>query len=158
MINQMDLVNAITKEIKRQKIKEMNSRQFNSIITAANNIIKEFNISDKPLKEGMTLTEWYESDYVGASSKFMAFILKCGRSCVINHPHDPSDFERCYLFLKTFPEAKKEMHRLKECSKVWSAMVDSWFEMERLYEEEKEYGKAPKLYALMQKIINEESK
>lgn len=68
------------------------------------------------------------------------------------YPYDPSDFGRCHRFLQAFPNAKKNLDKLRESGPEWSAYIDHWGEMERLYEEERPTEKAPKLYGLMLSI------
>lgn len=104
------------------------------------------------------IIDWLQSGDTGLSSKYMASV--CARagnpqSLYPSYPLDPSDFGRCYRFLKAVPEARDNLHKLKDSGAVWSAYVDHWDEMERLYEEEQPTGSAPKLYALMQRIRRE---
>lgn len=74
-------------------------------------------------------------------------------------PYDPDDFGRCYRLLKLFPEWRERLGEMRSVpgwvGKAWGRLVDNWQEMERLYEEERPIGRAPKLYALMQRLIDE---
>lgn len=98
------------------------------------------------------LIDWLQSGDTGLSSKYMAAVCAGAGGARNEYPHDPSDFGRCYRFLKAVPEARENLHRIKDSGAVWAAYVDHWVEMERLYEEELSTSKAPKLYALMQRI------
>ncbi len=101
------------------------------------------------------LIEWLQSGDTGLSSKYMAAVCAGAGAARNFYPSDPSDFGRCYRFLKAVPEARENLHKLKDSGAVWAAYVDRWDEMERLYEEEQPTGRGPKLYALMQRLIRE---
>jgi hypothetical protein len=136
MINQIDLVGAISKELDRQGMTHVNQRQFNAIIKAANQIIFELETPDTPSKPGMGLEEWLLSDDTGASSKYMACIL-LGKGPHAEHayPYDSEDFGRCYRFLQAVPEARKNLEKLKDCGPVWETYIKNWPELERLFEQ-----------------------
>jgi hypothetical protein len=102
-----------------------------------------------------SIINWLQSGDVGLSSKYMASVCAYPTQARNFHPADPSDFGRCYRFLRAVPEARDNLHRLKDSGAVWAAYVDHWDEMERLYEEEMPTGRAPKLYALMQRLRKE---
>lgn len=135
MVSQIDLVGAISNELDRQGIKHVNQRQFNAIIKAANLVLAEIAIPNTLSKPGMGLEEWLLSDDTGASSKYMACIL-LGKGPHADHayPYDSDDFGRCYRFLRAVPEARKNLDKLKECGPVWNIYIESWAELERLYE------------------------
>lgn len=67
-------------------------------------------------------------------------------------PADPDDFGRCYRLLKAIPGWRARLPEVAKAHPSWRRMVKHWAEMERLYEEEFETGRAPKLYAFMQKL------
>lgn len=67
------------------------------------------------------------------------------------HPHDPDDFRRCYLLLKTVPEWKEKLHLMKAVSPVWEKLVDNWSLFTEMLEELMR-GKTNNLYDLMKEI------
>lgn len=135
VVNQIDLIGAISNELTRQGIKRVNQRQFNAIINAANRIIFEIDTPNTLSKPGMGLEEWLLTDDTGASSKYMASIL-LGKGPHAEHayPYDADDFGRCYRFLQAVPEARKNLDKLKECGPVWNTYIENWSELEGLYE------------------------
>lgn len=150
-ISQMYLVADIAEALERRGHSYVEPRHMNAIISAANAICAEFNRESVVASDGMGLQAWLKSDDKGASSKWMAHVCAGGPSVANNYPYDPDDFGRCYRFLRAVPEARENLHKLRDSGPVWSAYVDRWDEMERLYEEEHQTGRAPKLYALMRK-------
>jgi hypothetical protein len=154
-VSQIDLVADISKALEKRGHTHVESRHFNAIIEAANIICAEFSRESVGATDGMGLAAWLRSDDTGLSSKYMAHVCAGGPTARNEHPLDPSDFGRCYRFLRAVPEARDNLHRLKDSGAVWAAYVDHWDEMERLYEEEMPTGRAPKLYALMQRLRKE---
>lgn len=67
-------------------------------------------------------------------------------------PHDPSDFGRCYRFLKLFLDLRPHLHKTVRLSKKWEPFVEHWDELTRLYELESPTGKAPKLYLRIKEL------
>ena len=98
--------------------------------------------------------EWVMYGEVGASSKTIWCVMMgapkestLGR--YLRHgstPLDSSDFRRCYLLLTFIPEWRNELYRVADIFPHWKRLVDNWRELEELYEEECEQGRAPKLY------------
>jgi hypothetical protein len=72
----------------------------------------------------------------------------------LEHPHDPSDLNRCVELMKTAPEIKEEFYRMKEVSNIWSVLVDHWDELVLLMEKEKEQnnGRCTKTYQRMKEL------
>lgn len=68
-------------------------------------------------------------------------------------PYDPGDFGRCYRLLQHFPEWHTRLPEVAAKYPVWGPMVKAWDELTALYEEEKQSGKAPKLYKRMKELI-----
>lgn len=86
---------------------------------------------------------------------WIAFDVKTNRG---SHPLDPDDFDRCLRLLEYVPEMRPHLHRMKEVSYVWAALVERWEEIERSHLDEvglswTKAGSAPKTYELMQSII-----
>ena len=151
-ISQMDLVTAImTHLLKHEGIETLLSRQWNAVIQAANLIVESLQKPVVMSADNMGLKAWLESDDKGLSSKFMAYVLMNGPMAANEYPHDPSDFGRCYRFLKAVPEARERLDLLRRQSKEWDVMIQNWSRLEALWEEEStsKTGMAPKLYAEM---------
>lgn len=53
-----------------------------------------------------------------------------------SHPHDPDDFRRCYVLLKTVPEWKGKLDKMRDVSEVWNRLVDNWDKLTLMLEEE----------------------
>ena len=166
MISQMDLVTGILGVLKKHGVKDGNARQFNAVIHAADLIIAEFSRPTRMATPGMGLKAWLASDDTGLSSKHMArFLCDVRVDCDIEevrtgkppHPLDPDDFGRCYRFLRAVPlgpERARDVAYMGTSSREWAGLAAAWEELERLYWVELPTGKAPKLYARMQEILN----
>ncbi len=158
-VNQIELISAIAKHLEKKHGKaSVSVRQMNAVIEAATLIVDAFAREDVPAIPGMGLAKWMKSDDTGLSSRFMAAVLS-GIQMVPekHHPHDPSDFGRCYRLLEAVPELRGKMDRMKETSQQWKALVENWAELESLYVEEFHTGNAPKLYARMQELLHTKS-
>ncbi len=102
---------------------------------------------------------WLAHGERGDSSNAIATKLS-GTNCMfysfgrvrLPHPSDPADFKRCMKLLNQVPEFRERLSEMKDVSEVWSALVDNWNEFERLYYEECETGRCPKLYDRMKEI------
>lgn len=73
-------------------------------------------------------------------------------------PHDPADFGRCYRLLQAIPEWRGRLGEVAKAHRIWRPFVREWDAMTALYEEERVLARAPKLYALMQKLEAESRK
>ena len=71
-------------------------------------------------------------------------------------PSDPSDFQRCVHLFECLELDKEDIHilliRASHRHSIWGPFVDAWPELMKLYEEEKDSGKCPKLYARMKEL------
>lgn len=72
-------------------------------------------------------------------------------------PHDPSDFVRCYKMLNALgcADARDRKIVLLEVARKyseWVAFVDAWEELNSLYEEERKFESAPKLFEAIKKV------
>lgn len=128
----------------------VNTRQFNAIITAANNILAEFERPSVPATPDMGLTRWLASDDTGLSSLYMASILSDRYRLWLvaapkdfptrnkletpHYPRDADDFGRCYRLLKAVPELRSNSMRLATCPAPWPELHREWLRLERLYE------------------------
>jgi hypothetical protein len=72
-------------------------------------------------------------------------------------PYDPSDFGRCYRFLRVFPHLKRDLHEVSDRFIMWKPYVENWDKLTTLYEEEMLQIKAPKLFDYMNEL-EEQSK
>ena len=51
------------------------------------------------------------------------------------HPSDPSDFNRCSKLVKSIPELKTKLYKMKKESVVWAKIIDNWDKLEKMLEE-----------------------
>ena len=103
---------------------------------------------------------WLVSGNTGLSSIVMAGVAlgaSKGREYCIS-PSDPSDFNRCLMFLRDCPSAKAYMNEIAELSPAWKSVIENWDELERCLTEEvgeywsKTFKGAPKTYKFMKKL------
>ena len=74
----------------------------------------------------------------------------------LSYPSDPSDFHRCMLFLDKCVDAENQFLLIRELGtkhKKWENIANYWYQLLKLYDEEKEKTRAPKRYAFMKKIL-----
>lgn len=154
-IGQPEVVSGILTMLGKLGMKEAEPRIINKAIEAADLIIAELRRDRVDATVGMGLAAWLASDDTGMSSKFMAHVMfgsHCKHTDEKPHPHDPSDFGRCFRFLLAVPEARAKLSMMSAHGRVWAEYVARWDEMETLYAKERPTGKAPKLYAIMKQI------
>lgn len=105
------------------------------------------------------ILHWFAIGQVGASSRAMAL-------CLINeendhsYPLDPSDFNRCLLFLHAVPEARKCFDKFRKMSPQWEILIDNWSEIEKSFIKEVGFNwgaghRAPKTYKLMNDLLTQ---
>ncbi len=104
--------------------------------------------------------EWFANGQVGSSSKAMAKAV----NGIYNegdkeYPSDPSDFNRCLLFLDAVPEARQHLDEVAALSEYWKALIERFDEIEACFLDEVGFDwskakSAPKTYALMKKVID----
>jgi hypothetical protein len=160
-VDQIDLIAAITKHLSGRGFKEVNPRQFNAVIEAANIIVAAYNKPHKSAEPNMGLKAWLDCDETGMSSRVMASVLSgfAGDKTGIYvedryaHPLDPSDFGRCVGLLNACPEMRPHIAEMATVSPTWKRLVEHWDELEVLYLEELPKKKAPKLSARMIELI-----
>ena len=133
MLNQIDLISAIAKEIDRQGVKTICARQMNAVIHAANEIIRAMSIAPVMAAPAMGLVAWMASDDTGSSSKYMAAVMS-GVPGNYAHPHDTGDFGRCSRLLDAVPEFRDKMEMMRDKSPQWAALLDAWSDIESLIE------------------------
>ena len=106
-----------------------------------------------------TFLKWLANGERGLSSETIATKLS-GLDCMGFdgqkhygfHPIDPDDFRRCMKLLDQVPEFRERLYEMKDVSEVWSRLVDNWDEFEKLYYEECETVRCPKLWDRMKEI------
>lgn len=161
VVSQIDLIVYITRYLDRRGHKDVNVRQINAIIEAANLIVAAFAVPHQPAAVGMGLARWLASDDTGLSSECLARHLAPlagidvpvgGRG--VDHPSDPGDFGRCVRLLEAVPELRPHLPRAADLSPVWAALVARWEELEGLYRDESPMGRAPRLYERMRQLID----
>lgn len=96
--------------------------------------------------------QWLRCHDTGLSSEQLAKAYLSKRPLAEPYPWDPDDFGRCYRLMKRYPEILEWFWIAHFNCRVWLAYKQNWSEMTRLYEEELPSGKAPKLWALMQRL------
>lgn len=126
MLNQINLISAICKELEKQGLKSLVPRQYNAVIEAANLVIQECDKQPVMTTAGMGIHAWLASDDVGASSKYMASVLRGKHHVNYAHPHDAADFGRCVRLLDAVPEFRPLVNTMANKSPEWARLVDCW--------------------------------
>lgn len=138
-IDQIALISAISTELCRQIPDLTADHRYNTIIEAANLIVKEF--ARKPVVglKGVGLNAWLASDDVGASSLYMAGMLTGG--CIAKHayPRDVDDFGRCVRMIEAVYQegAKVPLDPMLNCGPYWAMVTTNWLSWETMYKAEK---------------------
>lgn len=103
------------------------------------------------------MNRWLIHGERGISSEAMAAVFmglnpdpKWGRFG--NHPHDPSDFNRCVGLLRMVPGTRERLSEIAAISPIWAALVEHWDELEALLVQEFPSGRAPLLYDRMKEL------
>lgn len=98
---------------------------------------------------------WWRGPDTGRSSKTLCVKLSAVAAYTdVDAPSDPSDFGRCYRFLKAFPQYRPRVSEMWDVP-GWAGLAAAWDELEKLYEEELPSGQAPKLWARMRELRGE---
>ena len=154
-LRQTDLVLAIINELSQQNPdQDVLPRQLNSIIDAANNIIREFSVNEITSTTGEGIRAWRKTDQVGRSSDFMAATLGHAGIRPYAYPLDPSDFSRCLTLLAAAPELQVNLPVMAATGPEWKALANNWTELVTLWDEESPSGRCPKLYNKMQSLLD----
>ncbi|TDD77089.1 hypothetical protein [Flavobacterium caseinilyticum] len=80
---------------------------------------------------------WIANGHVGLSSKTMWLFFLHQDNPLINHPHDPDDFSRCYKLLEAVPEWKGRILELSKLSLPWKNLAENWEKLTAMYEQNK---------------------
>ena len=106
--------------------------------------------------------EWLAGPDTGLSSEAMAFcrlgIERRGHWDGTEHPHDPSDLNRCLLLVEQVPEVRDAFGDIACLSDEWNMIIDHWDELRELFISEVGWNwsngrRAPKTYARMRDLI-----
>ncbi len=124
-VGQISLVAAFCKAVSDLGVKNLSVKQMNSIIQAANVVTAAFQTPYQPAKPNMTLAAWLQCDDVGASSKYMAYLLANAPPCDKAWPHDAGDFERCVKFLEAVKD-RCPLYDMRHVGDEWRMLVDHW--------------------------------
>ncbi len=136
-IDQMSLVNAINQELSRQcPDMPFCPSIFNTAIKAANLVVEECAREPVKVREGMSISEWFECDDTGTSSKYMAYVIDGGTTRLpiqgYSYPHDADDFGRCLRMVRALGFEKKVFlmlttgHEWREIASHWDELVDHY--------------------------------
>lgn len=144
-IDQMSLVNAINQELSRQcPDMPFCPSIFNAAIKAANLVVEECAREPVKVREGMSISEWFECDDTGTSSKYMAYVIDGGTTRLpiqgYSYPHDADDFGRCLRMVRALGFENKVFlmlttgHEWREIASHWDDLVahydnESWEEL-----------------------------
>lgn len=153
-LSQMDIVTAILREIGEQVPDAgVLPRQLNAIISAADNIVREFARGEIVSEPGQGIAAWRKTDQVGASSGFMAAILGGSGPRDYAYPRDPDDFGRCLTLLEAAPSLRENLKDMANEGPEWAALIPQWDQLERLWREESPSGECPQMYKLMTSLL-----
>lgn len=139
-IDQMSLVNAINQELSRQyPDMPFCPSIFNTAIKAANLVVEECARVPVKVREGMSISEWFECDDTGTSSKYMAYVIDGGTTRLpiqgYSYPHDADDFGRCLRMVRALGFEKKVFLMLTT-GHEWREIASHWDELVAHYDNE----------------------
>ncbi len=180
VVNQLELLAVICKELERQGHKRMTQRHMNACLRAANDIVSEFSIPERKVSPGMGISAWWASDGTGLSSRalaarlmrehektfgrkdyekraFAAFVevLDSERTA---HPHDPADLLRCVQMLDAEPGLSQYLQFAADLSPVWARIIAKWSPLEMSLRNEMAKGtSAPKTYEMLRALVEGKS-
>jgi hypothetical protein len=102
---------------------------------------------------------WLLRGDTGLSSMALAAVWLGADGKDLDAPRDPSDFKRCVTFLEECVPEDEWIGLLGQMARMdsraggkWSSILLHWHKLLGLYEEEKRWERAPKLYGLMKEI------
>ncbi|HDY7868835.1 TPA: hypothetical protein RQK36_003933 [Vibrio vulnificus] len=139
-IDQMSLVNVINQELSRQcPDMPFCPSIFNTAIKAANLVVEECAREPVKVREGMSISEWFECDDTGTSSKYMAYVIDGGTTRLpiqgYSYPHDADDFGRCLRMVRALGFEKKVFLMLTT-GHEWREIASHWDELVAHYDNE----------------------
>ena len=131
--SQIELVGHISKIFGKRQV---NPRQFNAIIQAANLILKEMATDHIPAPAGCGYSAWFASDERGASSLWLHhFLNHTGHTLKVERPYDAADFRRCVVMLDAIPENREKLQQMRANGETkipspWDQILPRWEELE----------------------------
>jgi hypothetical protein len=118
----------------------------------------------KGLSDGAA--EWMAVGHHGLSSAtlfFHATGVRPGylrdRNTPVDHPHDPSDLNRCLLLIDMAPEIGTKLPVMRDVSPQWAVLVAHWDDLVTTFNDEAgpDWSKAksaPRTYAMMRGLLD----
>lgn len=139
-IDKMSLVNAINQELSHQcPDMPFCPSIFNTAIKAASLVVEECAREPVKVREGMSISEWFECDDTGTSSKYMAYVIDGGTTRLpiqgYSYPHDADDFGRCLRMVRAIGFEKKVFLMLTT-GHEWREIASHWDELVAHYDNE----------------------
>lgn len=136
-IDQISLVSAINKELSRQcSDMPFCPNIFNVVIKAASLVVEECAREPVNVREGMSISEYFECDDIGSSSKYMAYFIDGGTTRLpiqdYSYPHDADDFGRCLRMVRALGFENKVFlmltagHEWRDIATHWGKLVDHY--------------------------------
>lgn len=146
---------------------KLDNAAIEALIQIVGNVPPDISNADDPQDTEDTdlirkLLKWLAGPDTGLSSEAMAFcaakIQRTGSWSGIEHPYDPSDFNRCLLLVEQVPEVRDHFPRIAELSDEWAAIIAAWDELKEMFVDEvgldlKKGLSAPRTYQRMQQIL-----
>lgn len=147
-LSQPNLVAGIVRLIGKLGQADMNVRQMNAIIEAANVIVEAFDRPHVSAKPGIGINAWFASDDTGLSSRYLACrLFDRFNPDIIKHgkytPADAADFNRCLVMLAATNKTAADVQaviRLYQDNNAWHLIATNWEKLEQLYNA-KDYSK-----------------
>jgi|SRR5471030_513850 len=155
-LNQIALFSAVTKELSRQCPGIPADGRTNTVLKAVNMIVEEYAREPVLVKPSMGLSAWLDSDEVGLSSEYMAWVLSNqdaqvwgGRRQPENsYPRDPDDFGRCLGLVVAMPSYEFLIDEMRaNHGPHWEAVAANWYPWCQFHKDERfsELGQAMRL-------------
>ncbi len=139
-IDRIALSAAIAEELSRQQPNLTSaSVVMSACIEGSNFIADRVEQVPEPVREGMTVREWFESSDTGLSSMYMAYRMDDGTTRLpiqcYTFPYDPDDFGRCVRLVRAVGFSHK-VYMMTGTGKEWDYIVKNWAQMVSLYDKQ----------------------
>lgn len=126
-------------------------------MTLSNNAMRdiEARLNSMPLSNGAMrdVAAWLAGGDTGLSSRTIASVALGVKPSDPTHPHDPSDFGRCYQLLQHAPEVRNALPEVARQYPRWKYLVANWDRLTELHERDISTGYSSELYREMQLAI-----
>ncbi|QUM78752.1 hypothetical protein HWV00_20995 (plasmid) [Moritella sp. 24] len=137
-INQLKLSTSIMSELSRQVPNmPVDSEIFNACIKAADLVVAECARERVEVMPGMSISQWFDCDDTGASSRYMACKMDAGKTRLplegYEYPHDSDDFGRCLRMVRACGFEDK-VTLLYNAGPEWQRIVNRWGRLVNLYD------------------------